>query len=69
MSRVVIEGPTLAVTIEEGDRPDVKRRRPAPYVAPAPTKAMTWEQVLELGRTNPYWTKEENDAADAKRRW
>jgi hypothetical protein len=69
MSRVVIEGPALAVTIEEDDQPDPKRRRPAAYVAPPPGRAMTWEQVVEMGRTNPYWTKEENDAADAKRRW
>ena len=69
MSRVVIEGPTLAVTIEEDDCPDVKRRRPAPYVAPAPSKAMTWEEVVELGKTNPFWSKEENDAADARRPW
>ena len=32
-------------------------------------QAMTWEQVVELGKTNPYWTKEENDAADARRPW
>lgn len=69
MSRVVIEGPAMAVTIEDDDQPDPKRRRPAAYVAPAPSKAMTWEQVVELGKTNPFWSKEENDAADALRNW
>jgi hypothetical protein len=69
VSRVVIEGQGPLHVITEDDQPDPKRRRPAAYVAPAPSKAMTWEQVVELGKTNPYWTKEENDAADAKRRW
>jgi hypothetical protein len=69
VSRVVIEGPgPLAVTTED-DQPDPKRRRPAAYATPAPAGGLTWEQVVGLGKTNPFWSREENDAADARRRW
>jgi hypothetical protein len=69
MSRVVIEGQGPLHVTTEDDQPDPKRRRPAAYVAPPLGQAMTWEEVVELGKTNPFWSKEENDAADALRNW
>ena len=64
---VVIHGQGLTVE-QTGPEPDPKRRRPpampkARHDGRAKTTGRTLDQVL--AEPNPYWTEEENHAAEA----
>lgn len=62
--RVIIRGRDLDVE-HQADR-DPKRRRPAEYVPPPPTDGPDLlETISKAAHTNPYWSVEASDWADA----
>lgn len=62
--RVVVEGQGLTVTEQTGEDP--KRRRPPTYVPPADQPET--RSIAEIAdKPNPYWSAEENEAADRAR--
>lgn len=64
MKSVIITGRDLAIE-HRPDRANPKRRRPAEYVAPPPSDVDVLALIDDLARTNPYWTPEANEWAEA----